>query len=417
MITSKQREALNISAFGFNTHNTNAQRAATASLGSKLAKSLHTTGGAEVVVTQPEKDSVRFHLCVQALEEGCVQSFMHLFHLSHRDPVCVDELSQTYFTIDDDRLHWVQQQLSAVEVLRRQSEFREVIDRCKALANFFEREGDVKEVVWHYEAALQYALESLDSELEMEVREDFARFYERRERYTDAATMYESLYRLAVAVRQEERCIHISVALVHVYQVLGDHRKETDPHAARIYYEKSAKFAKISKSGAEEGRALNSLGKIHEQTGNLRTALQYQRNYSHVSHNDNLRDNECAAMLNVAGLQERLGMNMAATASLRNALQLARNLKEPAKVSRAMMQLGEVHRAEGNEAAAMQCFKESFQPACESGEQDLIDSARVAMGFAMGEFYFKHAGNGRGYLPIVCEDVVAQLGWMSDGVL
>lgn len=381
---------------------------------------LHTSGGANgapVVVAGPEKDSARFRLCVEALAEGCVQSFMHLFDISHRDPVCVDPLSQSYFSIPDDRLPWVQQQLSSVEVRRRQSEFEDVLRHCHELADYFEGERDLTEAAWHYEMALQVMMESLDRQLEQRARQAYAAFYERHGKYQEAALLYEAMYRLALAIQDASGVVEASHNLVRVYQALGDSVMVVDPAAAKVFYERAAAAAKRSHSGLEEGSAYSALGDVSEMQGKLREALHYQQNFRMVSKRDELRPQECKAALKVADLEERLGMKLAASVTLQEALALAKELGQPRQLCHATTQLGEAYRSRGQETEALQCFRESFSAAVETGDQELIDKVRIAIGFATGDFYLTHAYNGEGYLHMVCSDIRAQLAWMSEGTM
>ncbi|KEG05268.1 putative intraflagellar transport protein IFT88, partial [Trypanosoma grayi] len=154
LISKSQRDALTVSAFGFGTTRHGQPDQSAESVKNGLATAAGDIGS--IVVSQSEKDSLRFHLCVDALAEGCITTFIHLFRLSHRDPVCVDQLAQTHFTIPDASLRWVRDQLAAVEVLRRQSEFRDVYERCRALAEYFEGERDYAEAACHYDTALRY---------------------------------------------------------------------------------------------------------------------------------------------------------------------------------------------------------------------------------------------------------------------
>ncbi|EPY31233.1 hypothetical protein AGDE_09156 [Angomonas deanei] len=425
LISQKQRDELYISAFGFNTQ----PRPSKPNM-SKLEKALHTTGSVDPIVTRSEKDSARFNLCVQALSEGCVQSYIHLFELSHREPVCVDVLSKTLFVIGDEKLKWLQQKLSLIEVLRRQSEFHEVFQLCQDLADYFEGERDLEEAVWHYQAALRYAQESLDKDLEQQTRYAFASFFERHHRYEEAADMYETMRSRAIAFGEEEMAKSIANDLARVYHYLGEQYMDTNPELAQQYFEKEAKSAKFSAAAGEESRAMDALGRVTERAGQLEKALGYHRSSRFLAHRDHQLEEEVNAALNAAGLEERLGYGEEAVKSLQDALDLAKQLGDPAKVCRATMQLGEVSRTrlqsikrpsiEEEESAMMyqtKCFEEAFDAACASGQQDLIDAARIAMGSRRESTTCVARAVGRAISPSSDHDVEAQLEWMSKGKL
>lgn len=379
--------------------------------------SLHTTGSSRAVATKAERDSTRFHLCMEALSQGCVETYIHLYGIFHRPPVCVDELSQTFFTIPEERMRWVQECMCSIEVLRRQSEFRAVFEKSQELAQYFEEARDLEEATWHYEAALRYSMEALEHDLIRDVRFAFAQFFERTGRLRQACDMYGNIYDGARALGKDEVAKATCVELVRVFQLLGDECKASDPRLSKRYYERSVRFAKQSESGFQEALAYSALGSMNEHLNDLHQALYYNEEWSNVANREQMRADECRAELKKASLQERLHRNQEAMTSLDRAFTLAKELNDDAKVCRAMMQLGEVYRSEGRSEEAMTCFKESFAAARRAGDQGLTDSSRVAMGFAIGDYYFKHAGNNRGYLPIVCDDIGAQLHWMSKGEL
>ncbi|TPP48844.1 hypothetical protein CGC20_26315 [Leishmania donovani] len=344
-------------------------------------------------------------------------SLSALSGLAHRDPVCVDTLSRKFFNVPDDRLAWVQQQLSAVEVLRRQSEFEQVFTHCEQLANYFESEGDYAEAAWYHEMALHYMMESLDRTLEQRARHVYATFQERQGHLEEAAALYDAMYRLAVALRDEAALQDASRCLVRVHQALGEALKSSDPAAAARHYATAAEAAVRGKNVVDEGAAYSALGDVSEARGDLPLALKYQRSCRAVAQQNDLKPQECQATLRVADLEERLGLKLEASTTLHEALQLAKELGAPRQLCIATMQLGEAYRSRNQEDEALQCFDESFAAAIEAGDQELIDTVRIAMGFARGDYYLTHAYGGKGYLHLVYTDIRAQLAWMSGGTL
>lgn len=81
------------------TSNINATNSTDAPHHKRQRIKMHTVGNADTTVARSEKDSAVFHLCMEALHEGCVLTYVHLFNLAHRPPLCVDALAQRYFTL------------------------------------------------------------------------------------------------------------------------------------------------------------------------------------------------------------------------------------------------------------------------------------------------------------------------------
>nr|CCC89684.1 unnamed protein product [Trypanosoma congolense IL3000] len=417
LITQRQRDTLVVSSFGIGT----TQHGQVDRCANMIKDGLSTAAGSatceSIVMAQSEKDSVRFHLCIDALGEGCVNTFIHLFHLSHRDPVCVDQLAQTLFTIPDDKLKWVKEQLAAVEVLRRQSEFREVFERCRLLADYFESERDYEEAAWHYDVGLRYAMESLDRSLEQEVRLAFGAFFERRKQLRKTIFHYEEVYHLALSLNDTKVAAEASCHLTHAYLEVGLELKTSDPRMAIQFLLRSLEMSRRRRSAEDEAESLRALGSVYEHMGNLNEALRYQKMFLEVSKGAKLLDKERHASLCIANIQERLHMVDEAVESLKCALQLAEEAEDLEGIYRATLQLGQAYDSSGGYEQALGSYRANFDVARRLNDSNLTDQARVALGFALGENYLKNAGGGRGYVPIVCEDVEAQLQWMSKGVL
>uniref|UniRef100_A0A0A9XZF8 Tetratricopeptide repeat protein 29 n=1 Tax=Lygus hesperus TaxID=30085 RepID=A0A0A9XZF8_LYGHE len=92
---------------------------------------------------------------------------------------------------------------------------------------------------------------------------------------------------------------------------------------AVLFYERAADYARKAQAYLSEGAAYNALGSVYEQEGQLYQALHHKRTYRRISQRNCARDDECAASLSVASLEERLGLMHDASMSLSCALHLA----------------------------------------------------------------------------------------------
>ena len=68
-------------------------------------------------------------LCVDILMRGCVNSFIDLYRLSHREPVCIDQLAGEMFSVSKDKLPWIAEILAEAEESKRKSKFSDVYDK------------------------------------------------------------------------------------------------------------------------------------------------------------------------------------------------------------------------------------------------------------------------------------------------
>jgi tetratricopeptide (TPR) repeat protein len=368
------------------------------------------------------KNSARFDACVDTLMHGCVNAFVHLFTLTHRDPVCVDPLALTMYAVPDSRIAWLQEYLISVELKRRKSDFRGAFEDSLRLAAYFEECRDHIQAEKHYKHALQHATDSLDRQLESDAHESYALFFERRKQITDAIAHHEVRLKLSEVTgdnnMKQSSCKH----LIRVYQRSGELLQNSNQlNEAKGQFERALNAAKMSNDDKAEALAYSSLGNLTVLLGDLQKALDYQKRFLVVSREAKSVTTESQASLRVAELQERLGQSKEAIASLKNALTLAEQTDDLCSICDACRQLGQTYKAVGESVKAVHYFREAFRVARDIGDEKLINATRVAIGFALGEHHFASAGAGagdqQGYIGVVVNNLAAQLEWMSGGVL
>lgn len=350
---------------------------------------------------------------------GCVDAFINTFRLSHRDPVCVDELARTTFSIGDDALPWVQERLVVTEMARRRSEFRTVLHERIELAQYFEQHGDSAEAVSQHQAALQAATESLDREIEGEAHENIALLFERLKRLAEATTHHETRARLGElcddAEARQRSCQH----LIRVYMQQGEQSVLDGKYDEALqFYDKAVVVAKKGGDPEAEAKAYSSLGSVTVLRGDMRKALEYQQRFLVVAREAHDGHGESVAALEVAKLQDSLGNSAEAVESLKTALEVAEHNNDLNAINEACRQLGNTYRNVGQNMKSVHYYKEHFRVSRDIGELSTIENSRILLGFALGEHHFTHAGNRQGFLTVVVDDDLApQLAWMSDGVM
>jgi tetratricopeptide (TPR) repeat protein len=364
------------------------------------------------------KTSVRFDVCIDALMNGCVDAFVQVFTLAHRPPVLVDELARTTFSIPDDALPWVEERLVVAEVARRRSDFRAVVHERAELAQYFEQHGDTAEAVRQYQAGLAAASESLDRALEGEAHECLALLYERLDRLAESTVHHETRARLGDVSGDAEVKQRAGHHLVRVYMAQGERAvKESRYEDATTFFDKAVDAAKSAGDGEAEAKAYSALGNVTVLKGDMRKALEYQQRFLVVARSAHDGHGESLAALEVAKLQDSLGHSSEAIESLKTALSVAEQNSDLSALNEACKQLGTTYRNMGQNMKAVHYYKEHFRVSRDIGERETIESARISLGFAMGEHHFTHAGNRRGFLAVVCNDLAGQLAWMADGEL
>jgi tetratricopeptide (TPR) repeat protein len=363
-------------------------------------------------------NSTKFDVCIDALMKGCVNSFVQVYTLSHREPVCVDELAQTMFSIPDETLPWVLDQLTEAEMKRRHSDFRGVLDHNMSLATYFEERGDKAQAMHQQQLALQSCTESLDNGLEGEAHENIAGLYERLTMLPEALLHHETRLKLAEISGDAATKDRAARNNIRLYMGRGE-KSLADGHLeeAKQFFEHAVEASRGCGESASEARAYSALGNITVLMGDIRKALEYQRRYLVVSREAKDGHGESRAALEVAKLQDKLGNAAEAISSLKEALAVAEETNDLLAINEACKHLGETYKNDDQNMKAVHYFQEHFRVSRDIGEAATADSARIQLGFALGHHHFEHAGNRRGYLNMVCDDLAAQLEWMGSGTL
>lgn len=391
----------------------------------KMDPSIATVSVGKVSGAAPD---VKFNICIEALMNGCVESFTQLFQLAHRAPVCVDELSQTMFSIPDAALPWLLDRLSAAELLRRQRSFRSVFQVLSEISQYFERNGDKEEAVKHLHNALEATSESLDVALHGEALEATAALHERLGQFTDSLRFYEQRFKLcdtdltgadtsnpvmraALAVRNKAAQSIIRLCNLRGASALQHQRYDE----AKSFFERSVTVARLIEDTDAEAAAYSSLGEVNVVVGDLKKALEYQQRFLSLSRLRRDGKGESSAALSVAQLQRSLGDNDASISSFRKALEAADAAQDLHALCSATRQLGEAYRSAGDRTLAAHYLSQHFRVAKDVGSQDTIESARYSLGFAMAAHNLDNAANRRGFLQMLHMDMPSLLEWMSNG--
>jgi tetratricopeptide (TPR) repeat protein len=349
---------------------------------------------------------------------GCVNAFVQLFELSHRPPVCVNELAQIMFSIPDDRLQWVSESLVQCELLRRRADWLAVYNECLKLATYFEDSGDIDQCIQQHRLGLMHCGDSMDRRLEGTAHENFGLLFERLERLDDAIVHHETHLKLAEVVVDYTQKQKASNNLVRVYMKKGEKLEEACHFSdAKDMFEKAMNTAKASGDNESEGKAYDRLGRITVLLGDLHKALEYKKRFLLVSRQSKNGHAEAMASAHVAQLQQELGQVDDAVQSLKHSLAVAEENNDLLAICMACKQLGQVYSEGGQHVKAVHYFKENFRVATDMKDPEQVKAARIALGFAQGKHLWTTAG-GRGFIPVVTEenkDTLLQ--WKTNGEL
>lgn len=388
-------------------------------LSKKMDPSIATTSVGKISGAAP---NVKMNVCIESLMNGCVNTFCQLFELAHREPVCVDELSQTMFAIPDAALPWLLDRLSAAELLRRQRAFRSVFQVLSEISAYFEKNGDKDEAVKHLHNALEATAESLDVELHGEALEATAALHERLGQFTDSLKFFEQRFKLCntnpdssdrAGIATRNKAAQNIIRLCNVRGAAALQHQRFDE--AKNFYERSVSVAKLIEDTDAEAAAYSSLGEVNVVMGDLKKALDYQQRFLALSRLRRDGKGESSAALSVAQLQRSLGDNDASISSFRKALEAADAAQDLNALCSATRQLGEAYRSSGDKNLAAHYLTQHFKVAREVGTQETVESARYGLGFALADHHMENAGGRAGFLEMVHQDMPALLEWLGEG--
>eukprot|EP01062_Namystynia_karyoxenos_P074482 TRINITY_DN7139_c0_g1_i1.p1 TRINITY_DN7139_c0_g1~~TRINITY_DN7139_c0_g1_i1.p1 ORF type:complete len:437 (+),score=185.10 TRINITY_DN7139_c0_g1_i1:112-1311(+) len=361
--------------------------------------------------------SLAQRLCVHLLMRGCLHSFTELYHLSHRPPVCVDELAAQMFSVPDDDLPMIADVLAEAEESRRESKFREVYDKYHELADFFEASGDREAAIHFHLLGLRCARASGDQELEGIAHEKQGHAHERLGDLDKAVVCHETFLRLAEASRNMQRKRDANDNLIRVYMAQATRLEEEGEYEkARDFFEKAVHTANSNNDQDAEAEAYNRIGRINTLLGDLSRALEYQKRFLLVSKQLKHAGKEGRAARECAALQAKLEQHNDASQSLLRALEIAEEQEDLHGIASSCRQLGHLYNSVGDYAKARHYFKDFFRVAQTLRDAAMIEEARIKLGLAEGNLQWHTAGGG-GFVGMVARDLPAILKWKSTGSL
>eukprot|EP00756_Hemistasia_phaeocysticola_P035553 Hpha_TRINITY_DN16593_c0_g1::TRINITY_DN16593_c0_g1_i1::g.132954::m.132954 len=361
--------------------------------------------------------SLQQRLCVHVLMRGCVHTFVELYKLSHRPPVCVNELAEQLFTIPDDDLPMIADVLAEAEEARRQSKFQEVYDKYIEIADYFEAVGDKEAAIHFHNLGLKCARASSDKDLECTAHEKLGQAHERLGDLEKATTSHETCLRLAEASRSVQRKHDANDNLIRVYMARAAGLEgEGQYENARDFYEKTVHTANSNNDQEAEAEAYHSIGRINTLLGDLARALEYQKRFLLVSKQLKSARNEGRAARECAALQAKLEQHREAISSLQRALEIAEEQEDLQGIAVSCQQLGHLFNTLSEFAKARHYFKDNFRVAQLLRDPAMIEEARIKLGLAEGNLQWQSAG-GTGFVDVVARDLPAVLKWKSTGGL
>jgi tetratricopeptide (TPR) repeat protein len=329
--------------------------------------------------------SLRAKLSIETLTAGCINAFCEFFTLSHRAPVMIDPIAETYYTIPQDKLVIIKNFLVKAEEHQRDSNFKEVYHIYRQIADYFEAEKDIDTALYYHQLGQKVAKRSSDTLLEGIAHENVGKVYERLGQTENALKSHEAHLSLADASRDSGEMEKARKQLWSVYvKMAKDNEVEEKFHDACVFYEKSLKTAKASNDTELVAKSYFYLGKIYEKLDDFSTSLSYQEHYTSLC--DQLSDvkGKASAHRALGQLYERLGKTASALHMYKRFLDSAEHCDDDRLVAHACERVGLVLNQMGDYDESVPYFERNFSLAQRSGDEEWLGTAKVKLGFAKG---------------------------------
>ncbi len=230
--------------------------------------------------TKSSVHSLRATLCIDTLKSGCINAFWEFFTLSHRKPVMIDPISETYFSIPHDKLVTIKELLVKADEFLRDSNYKAIYEIYRQIADYFEMERDIDTALYFHSLGQQLAKRSSDILLEGIAHENIGKVYERLGQTENALKSHEAHLSLADASKDTEEASKARRQLWEVYiKIATDHEAAKNYQSASTFYEKSLKIAKSSNNKEMIALSHHHLGRMYEQLDDYASSLENQEKY------------------------------------------------------------------------------------------------------------------------------------------
>lgn len=188
--------------------------------------------------------------CVDCLKEGCLEAFILLFEISHRKPVLIDPIADTYFSVPEDQLEHLKNMLIDCEKMKQTCEFEKAYQILKQIADYFESSQDMKTAIFFHQKGQQVAKTSGDIYLEGLAFQNLGEMFERHGDINLAIKAHEA---------------HLALAKIHINKKEADIARE---HLVKIY---SIRAKSLSSSGSPDKavKVLEAAHRVAKEGNNL----------------------------------------------------------------------------------------------------------------------------------------------------
>jgi tetratricopeptide (TPR) repeat protein len=327
-------------------------------------------------------------LCIDLLMDGCVQSFIDFFYITHRKLSSVQnplgEDAQDVH-IPEETLVFFKDTLESAETARRMKNYHHCFEHYNVLSDYFEKMGDLKTAMYFYARCAEVATEVDARESIAKANLNLGLCEEKQSHWEEAMKYHEKALVLANNADSLPLQIKSASRLVHVYRTLAE-KCETSgqPQNATVFFERCLHCARLSKDSSLEGDACHRLGKAKHAIGDYQTAIDLQQQYLEMAKTLDDRAAEAAARAALAHAYEALGQKKEAINQLECLLNVANDAGELQAQVSACLNLGLLYHDHGSYEKSVELLEQHFDLSRQLGDRKLIDSARVILGMARG---------------------------------
>eukprot|EP00771_Trimastix_marina_P001187 gnl/Trimastix_PCT/2240.p1 GENE.gnl/Trimastix_PCT/2240~~gnl/Trimastix_PCT/2240.p1 ORF type:complete len:632 (-),score=145.42 gnl/Trimastix_PCT/2240:340-2235(-) len=271
-------------------------------LNSKVSERNQVLSVVETINVNVTNYPARHNLCLEILKQGCVDSFVDFFNLTHAANPETKKRTDTPPDSADlfEHLDFLKEQLTEAELAGRQEREEDVFNAVQSIASYFEKLGHFDDAIRFHLRCHHAAQLSGNVMLQVEASHALAFAYERIGMLPEAIHYHEQHLQRAEVAHLPDHALNAKQHLITVYERLADQAESTqDFESAIASLDKCLVMAEQSRNITALGQTHYRLGLIYEHIGDVHRAVQCQKQFLSLcqeSNNSEGSDLACGAL-------------------------------------------------------------------------------------------------------------------------
>eukprot|EP01135_Chromosphaera_perkinsii_P010697 Nk52_evm97s2192 gene=Nk52_evmTU97s2192 len=357
--------------------------------------------------------SQRYAQSIEILSNGYIQSFIDFFELSdHKKPESEGDAEDNIISTttegsrpyeesasEKERLAYVKKILTKSEIAQRTGTQKEVYLAKKAIAEYFNTQGDNESKILFYRKCFDISKDIVDEDQSWsDANLNLALALEQDGQMAVAANYFLTYYELS-RDNDWESVGYACEKLIQSYNIIGEELERNGKfHEAIDFHQKCYEMASESGTKADVALVNYRLGKAYENVNDSKSAVSYHKQYLEYKEEvgDDIGQGEACAAL-ARAYQSQGDLNHAIQ-YLGKFVVLAEKTSQDEARADACKRLGVIYNSQGNYEKAVENFERFYEISRVLNDPESLKEARVQYGIARAHAMLN------GYMNSVAEE-------------